>query len=174
MPDSLAVKDVLGPIISVAAAGLSATLFWLSYQKSKRDADRSIYVDCQKFVIEICKHLIAEPLLRCLYDESPLSSEKAGDIENMLFQQKLRAFAHLHLNMFEIVVNEIPKPGFGRKKNPSNVWFNYFHDTLKRSKLVRDVLEEPESKHIWSPVLLKEYLKWKVLHQRQSLSEHPQ
>jgi hypothetical protein len=121
MPDSLAVKDVLGPIISVAAAGLSATLFWLSYQKSKRDADRSIYVDGQKFVIEICKHLIAEPLLWCLYDESPVSSEKAGDIENMLFQQKLRAFAHLHLNMFEIVVNEIPKPGFGRKKNPSNV-----------------------------------------------------
>jgi len=53
--------------------------------------------------------------------------------------------------------HEVPKPIFGRNKNPSNVWFNYFHDTLSRSQLVRDVLEEPESKQIWSPVLLKDW-----------------
>jgi hypothetical protein len=174
MPDNLALKDVLGPIISTVAAGLSAFFFWLSYQKSKRDANRSIYVDGQKFIIEICKQLISEPMLWCLYDDSPLKTQKANEIEDSLFQQKLRAFAHLHLNMFEIVVNEVPKPGFGRKKNPSNVWFNYFHDTLKRSQLVRDVLDEPESKNIWSPVLLKEYLKWKVLHQKQSMHVDPQ
>jgi hypothetical protein len=173
MPDNLALKDVLGPIISIAAAFLSAVFFWLSYQKSKRDANRSIYVDGQKFIIEICKQLISEPLLWCLYDDSPLKTEKASEIDDPLFQQKLRAFAHLHLNMFEIVVNEVPKPGFGWKKNPSNVWFNYFHDTLGRSQLIRDVLDEPESKQIWSPVLLKEHLKWKVQHQRHSKHVNP-
>jgi hypothetical protein len=116
MPDNLALKDVLGPIISIAAACLSAFLFWLSYQKTTRDADRSIYVDGQKFVIEICKQLISEPLLWCLYDDSPLKTEKAAEIEDLLFQQKLRAFAHLHLNMFEIVVNEVPKPGSAGRK----------------------------------------------------------
>lgn len=152
-------------MVSILAAGLSAFFFWLNYQNSKKNANRSIYIDGQKFVIEICKQLISEPLLWCLYDDNPLRVERAREIEDPLFEQKIRAFAHLHLNMFEIVVNEVPKPGFGRKKNPSNVWFNYFHDTLKRSSLVREVLEEPESNHIWSPVLLKEYLKWKVHHQ---------
>ena len=174
MPGSLALKDVLGPIVSIAAACLSAVFFWLNYQTTKRNADRSIYVDSQKFVIEICKQLISEPLLWSLYDDSPLKMGQSPQAENLLFQQKLRAFAHLHLNMFEIVVNEVPKPGFGRKKNPSNVWFNYFHDTLNRSQLVRDVLEEPESSQIWSPVLLKEYLKWKVQHQRKSMQAGPQ
>lgn len=161
MQTALALKDILGPIVSVFAAALSVFFFWLSYQNTKKAANRSIYVDGQKFVIEICKQLISEPQLWCLYDDSPLRAKMGFEVEEPLFRQKLRAFAHLHVNMFEIVVNEVPKPGFGKKKNPSNVWFNYFHDTLKRSKLVRDVLEEPESHNIWSPVLLKEYRDWK-------------
>jgi hypothetical protein len=174
MLGNLALKDVLGPIVSITAACLSAVFLWLNYQTTKRNADRSIYVDGQKFLIEICKQLISEPLLWSLYDESPLKVKQSVQIDDLLFQQKLRAFAHLHLNMFEIVVNEVPKPGFGRKKNLSNVWFNYFHDTLKRSQLVRDVLEGPESEQIWSPILLNEYSKWKVQHQRKSMHVDPQ
>jgi hypothetical protein len=175
MPFSLQIKDVLGPAISIAAAFASYWYFRRNYLLTKKNADRSIYVDGQKFIIEICKQLIADPLLWCLYDDSPLRTEKAAEIHNIEFQARLRAFAHLHLNMFEIIVNEVPAPGKGRDKNPSNVWFNYFYDTLNRSQLVRDVLEEPESRNIWSPLLLKEYLQWKVQHQHSKHEEpkHP-
>jgi hypothetical protein len=77
------------------------------------------------------------------------------------FPGKLRAFAHLHLNMFEIIVNEVPPPGTGNKRNESNVWFDYLDDTLTRSKAVRDVLEESASERIWSDELREVYQLWK-------------
>jgi hypothetical protein len=161
MPTSLELKDILGPAISVAAACASGWFWFKTYQMTRKIADRSIYVDGQKFLIEICKQLMSEPLLWCIYDESPLQSKHAAEIAAPLFQAKLRAFAHLHLNMFEIIINEAPNPAEGEKQNPSNVWINYFEDTLGRSRFIRDVLEEPESSKIWSAILLERYRQWK-------------
>jgi len=114
----------------------------------------------QKFLVEICKNLIADPLLWCMYDDHALVSQKSEELRDPLRQAKIMAFARLHLDMFEIVLNEVPKPGKGRRENHSNVWLSYFHDTLSRSQAIRNVLEEEGSRHIWSPTLLKQYAMW--------------
>ena len=129
---------------------------------SKKTANRSIYVEGHRFLIDMCKQLITEPTLWCVYDDEPLRKEKQVYKPNDPTQQaKLRAFAHLHLNMFEIMLNEAPSPRAGVKKNASNIWYQYFEDTLCRSQLMRDILDEPISKRIWSESLLKEYERWK-------------
>jgi hypothetical protein len=161
MPASLQLKDIIGPTVSVAAACLSGWFLWKNYRMTRKIADRSVYIDGQKFLIEICKHLMSEPLLWSIYDDGPLQNEHATEIAAPLFQAKLLAFAHLHLNMFEIIMNEAPNPVDGQKQNLSNVWVNYFHDTLSRSHLIREVLEAPESSRIWSAVLLGHYACWK-------------
>jgi len=60
------VKDFIGPAISVGAATLSIVFFVKTHRLSRRVADRSIYLDGQKFLIEICKQLISEPILWCI------------------------------------------------------------------------------------------------------------
>jgi hypothetical protein len=62
--------------------------------------------------------------------------------------------------MFEIIVNEVPKLGVGIR-NASNVWYDYLNDTLTRSSMIRQILDEPASKKIWSDALHKEYGRWK-------------
>ena len=161
MPPSLQPKDLIGPIISLVGAVLSAFFFWKNYSLSRQNANRAVYVDGQKFLIEICKQLISEPMLWCIYDDHALPEEDAEEANTPLFRAKLAAFAHLHLNMFEMILNEAPNPETGHAWNESNVWINYLHDTLARSALIRQVLDEPESSRIWSPVLLAKYKDWK-------------
>ena len=164
---SLQAKDLVGPIVSLFAAGLSGLFFYLNSQSNSRASNRSIYVDGQKFVLEICNHLMADPLLWYFYDDYKLHEDNAAAIGTPLFQGKLMAFAHLHLNMFEIIFNEIPPPATGSKRNPSNVWLDYFHDTLNRSHVVRDTLEETGSDRIWGSKLLDEYRRWKKLKEQE-------
>lgn len=128
---------------------------------AKRNANRSIYVDGQKFLIDVCKQLVAEPVLWCVYDGEPLRKEKIYDINDPIQRAKLRAFAHLHLNTFEIIVNEVPKPAVFAKRTASNVWYDYLGDTLSRSRMIREILDEPASKQIWSDALHNEYRRWK-------------
>lgn len=139
---------------------------------SKKSANRSIYVDGQKFLIEICKQLVSEPVLWCVYDDDPLRKEAIYEAGDPVQEAKLRAFAHLHLNMFEIIVNEVPKPAVGEKRNASNVWYDYLDDTLKRSKMIRGILDEPASKRIWSDPLHQEYERWKEKNRLKNV--HPQ
>jgi hypothetical protein len=127
----------------------------------------------QKFLIEICKQLTAEPLLWCVYDDDvgqqQLRQRFSEELEDPKLQAKLLAFAHLHLNMFEIVLVEAPSPTpFGQKKQ-FKMWVNYFHDTLARSRLIRRVLDEPESKLIWNEKLLKLYKAWTEEHKTTAL-----
>jgi hypothetical protein len=72
---------------------------------------------------------------------SPLIS--SVNLTTPLFRAKLRAFAHFHLNMFEIVLNE--RPSVRDENSLSIIWFRYFDDTLNKSKTIRDVLEEKNS-----------------------------
>ena len=161
LPYGLVPEDVVGPIVSAVGAVVSVAFACWNVQMAKSNANRSIYVDGQKFLIEVCKQLVAEPVLWCLYDDDRLRSEEDVYHANDPVQHaKLRAFAHLHLNMFEIIVNEVPKPSAWRR-NASNVWYDYLDDTLTRSRMIRDILEEPASKKIWSDALNKEYGRWK-------------
>jgi hypothetical protein len=175
LPLSLQPKDIIGPavsfiamLISFAGAGVSFFYYRKNYILSKQNADRSIFMDGQKFLIEICKQLTAEPLLWCLYDGDVAQLNLRGtfskELEELKCQAKLLAFAHLHLNMFEIVLAEAPDPQESDPNNHTNVWLRYLDDTFTRSSLVRKVLEEPESKKIWSAVLLDQYRKWKEEH----------
>jgi len=157
----LELKDALGPCVSFAAAAVSVGFAVKTIKLTRKAANRSIYVDGQKFLMDICRHLMAEPLLWCMYDEHPLRRQHSDEVEKPLFRARLRAFAHLHLNMFEIILNEIPPPGDDGVKNPSNMWINYLHDTLNRAQLLAEVLEERGSEAIWSDALLNEYRRWK-------------
>ena len=65
---SFQLKDFVGPAISLAGATISFFYYRKNYTLSKHNADRAAYMDGQRFVIEICKQLTAEPLLWCLYD----------------------------------------------------------------------------------------------------------
>jgi hypothetical protein len=161
LPYGLATKDVVGPIVSAVGAVVSVVFACWNVQMAKRNANRSIYVDGQKFLIEVCKLLVAEPMLWCLYDDELLRNEESVYHPNDPLQRaKLRAFAHLHLNMFEIIVNEVPKRAVWTR-NASNVWYDYLNDTLTRSRMIRDILDEPASKIIWSDALNKVYEGWK-------------
>jgi hypothetical protein len=172
LPYSLETKDILGPIVSIAAAGVSVIFAWKNVQQGKINANRSIYVDGQKFLIEVCKQLVAEPVLWCVYDDDPLRRETIYLPKDAIQKAKLRAFSHLHLNMFEIIVNEVPKPGVATR-TASNVWYDYLHDTLTRSRMIREILDEPASKQIWSEALHKEYAHWKDRHRVMSLMTGP-
>lgn len=161
MPFHLGAKDIVGPAVSLLGAGLSGLLFILNSKANTRAANRAIYVEGQKFVLEICKQLMADPLLWSFYDDESFPEESAASVNTSAFQGKLRAFAHLHLNMFEIVFNEIPPPApTGKNRNPSNVWYDYFHDTLSRSHVARAVLAEPASNQIWGAKMMDEYRDW--------------
>lgn len=161
LPYGLQPKDVVGPIVSVAAAIVSIAFAWKNIQIAQRDANRSIYVDGHKFLIDLCKQLIADPVLWCVYDDELLRREKLYNPDDPAQQAKLRAFAHLHLNMFEIIISEVPKPKKHGRPTASNIWYQYFEDTLNRSQIIRGILEEEASSRIWSATLLKEYRHWK-------------
>lgn len=163
MPLGLKFKDALS-IVAIVVAATSAWFSRRSVRLANRIADRSIYVDGQKFLIEICKQLVTNPELWCIYDDEILQVKKLYKPDDGIQQSRLKAFAHLHLNMFEIVLTEIPKPGVGKKSNTSNIWYEYFQDTLSRSHMIRDVLDEPIAGKIWSRQLLSEYDIWRATH----------
>src|SRR5438067_10080373 len=98
-------KDVLGPMVSVAAAAASAVCFWLNFRLSKRMADRSLNLEAQKLLIEINRQLISDPWLWSIYDDHPVRTSPDYErlcTRSMLFHAKLEGFAYLKLNMFEI------------------------------------------------------------------------
>ena len=61
LPYGLVPKDVVGPIVSAVGAVVSVAFACWNVQMAKSNANRSIYVDGQKFLIEVCKQLVAKP-----------------------------------------------------------------------------------------------------------------
>jgi hypothetical protein len=51
----------------------------------------------------VCRQLIAYPAPWCIYGDEELQQDSSVNQATPLFQAKIRAFAHLHLNMFEII-----------------------------------------------------------------------
>jgi hypothetical protein len=159
---SLEAKDVIGPAVSIVGAGLSAFLFWKNYTLTRSNSNRAIYVEGQKFLMEVCEQLMSDPSLWCIYDDEDLQKDPSVKQATPLFRAKIRAFAHLHLNMFEIILSELPP--VRTEGSLSIIWFRYFEDTLDKSKAIRDALEEKGSVNIWSPRILGEYAVWKANH----------
>ena len=155
-------KDVIGPIVSIGAAGLSALFFWKNYKLTRSISDRAIYLEGQKFLMEVCKQLISDPSLWSIYDDEDLQKDASVNEASPLFQAKIKAFAHFHLNMFEIILSEMPP--VRTDSSLSVVWFRYFEYTMGNSKAIRDVLEEKDSSRIWSQRILNEYAVWKADH----------
>lgn len=160
LPYNLQAKDIVGPTVSVIAALISMSFAWVNVRIAMQNANRSAYIEGQKFLIEACKQLIADPVLWCIYDDDPLRKHDLYKPNDELQRAKLRAFAHLHLNMFEIVLEVFPGSGSKEKANATNVWYRYFEDTMTRCQIVRGILEEPGSRQVWSGKLLDEYDRW--------------
>src|SRR5581483_7606523 len=114
-------------------------------------------------LLEINRQLISDPCLWSIYDDHPVRATnafatwRAGDLS----KAKLEAFAYLKLNMFEVVLVEIPNPGPQERPNVSNVWLNFFHDSLARSSTLRGILERPDAPRLYNRVLLALYSHWK-------------
>ena len=157
------------PLISIVVAALSAAFSWWNYRLSNKLATRSLFLEGQKFVLEIDRQLLSDPHLWRLYDDhdhAPADPDPTFDPDSTLFQGKLRAFAYLHLNMFEVILTEASERGT-RGRTMSKVWLAYFRDTLSRSRLVRRVMDE--NPKLWNPNLLKLYGEWKKTHPRTAL-----
>jgi hypothetical protein len=187
LPYGLLPKDIIVPAFSLLGAGVSGFFAWKAVRVAKRNADRTIYIEGHRILIDICKQLAADPILWCLYDDAALREDARYFSDNPIQHAKIRAFAHLHLNMFEIIFKEIPKPKRHRKIRASahlhlfretqkketlkpkwhgkddfsETWQRYFADTLSRSRTITGILEEDASNRIWSRSLLDEYDDWK-------------
>ncbi len=157
-------NDVIGPLISMVGAALSVTCFWLSFRLSKRMAQRSLYLEAQKMLLEINRQLIADPWLWSIYDDHPVRTDPDFDAKcakSGLFNAKLQAFAYLKLNMFEVILAEVPEPAQQGQRNPSNVWLDFFHYSLAGSSVIRGILERSETPQLYNPVLVALYQEWK-------------
>ena len=150
MVTPMSFKDIAAPLVSMFAAAISILFFVLSFRLSRRMADRSLNLEAHKMLLDLNRQLIADPRLWVFYDD-----------KSPLFRAKLEAFAYLQLNMFEIVVLEVPEPSTGEDRNPSNVWCDFFFDTLARSSVMRSILDRPNSAKIYNTVLLMLYDQWK-------------
>lgn len=164
MSEQIVFKDVLGPLISVLAAALSVLCFRLNFRLSKRMADRSLNLEAQKLLLEFNRQLISDPWLWSIYDDHPVRKDpefqtKCGN--SALFHGKLLALAYLVLNMFEIVLIEVPEPDQDNPRDISNVWVNFFHYTMARSSVVRGILEGESTARLYNPVLVHLYREWK-------------
>jgi hypothetical protein len=161
MVTPMSFKDIAAPLVSMFAAAISILFFVLSFRLSRRMADRSLNLEAHKMLLDLNRQLIADPRLWVFYDDHPLCNDRELNDKSPLFRAKLEAFAYLQLNMFEIVVLEVPEPSTGEDRNPSNVWCDFFFDTLARSSVMRSILDRPNSAKIYNTVLLMLYDQWK-------------
>jgi hypothetical protein len=148
-----------GPLVSMAGAAFSIVFFVLTFWFSRRMAARSLNLEASKMLFEIDRQMITEPKLWGFYDDHRCDAE--FNDSSPQFRAKLEAFAYLQLNMFEIVLLEVPKPGRRGNRNPSKIWYNFFYDSLSRSSLMRSILERPNSAEIYNSVLITLYTQWK-------------
>jgi len=158
----LGFKDIAGPLVSMFAACISIWFFVLSRRLSRRMADRSLNLEAHKMLLDVNRQLIADPRLWVFYDDHPICNDRELNDNSLQFRAKLEAFAYLQLNMFEIVLLEVPEPSTGEDRNPSSVWCDFYFDTLSRSSVMRSILERPNSARIYNTVLLTLYDQWKT------------
>jgi hypothetical protein len=159
---AVSLKDIAAPLVSVVAASLSILFFLLNFRHSKRMADRSLNLEADKMLLDLNRQAIADPSLFALYDDHPVSRDPEMNDGSLRFRAKLEAFAYLHLNIFEIVIFELPEPAYGENRNAANIWCDFFFDTISHSAIMRSILELPNASLVYSPVLISLYNQWKA------------
>jgi hypothetical protein len=151
--------------LSLIVAVVSAIFAIAAYIRSNQAGTRALFLEGQKFVLEIDHQLLADPHLWGLYDDRDgVPSDPNFNPDTPLFRGKLRAFAYLHLNMFEVMLSE-GSDRISRGDLMFKMWRDYFHDMLKRSSVIRSILDEgPQT--LWNAKFIKIYNEWKRAHPR--------
>ena len=161
----MSLKDIAGPLVSMFAALISILFFALTFRLSRRMADRSLNLEAHKMLLDINRQLIADPRLWTFYDDHAVASDLELRDKSLLFRSKLEAFAYLQLNMFEIILLEVPEPSTGEERNPARVWCDFYFDSIARSSVMREILDRPNSAKIYNAVLMTLYAQWKTNNQ---------
>jgi len=156
--------NTIGPLVSILGAALSWAFLFRNYRLSRRMAERSLNLEAKKMLLELNRQLISDPWLWSIYDEHAVRADANFDTNcanSGIFHAKLEAFAYLCLNAFEVILAEAPKPAKRGHRNESNIWVDFFHDSLARSSVIRGILERPDTPKLWSPILIARYEEWK-------------
>jgi HAMP domain-containing protein len=133
---------IFAAMVSLLALAVSV---W-ALKRTGKIADRTVRVEAQKLLLEINKSLITTPKLFSVLDNEQSAGgerkncpEESAPCKNGCPEdecRKLRAFAYMNLNVFEIVLAVHPKG------EEATAWRRYFKETLKNSKITRTVLLE--------------------------------
>ena len=164
--------ELFGVVISLVAAILSGWFAFLSYKQAQKISDRGLNVEGTKMLLDIDKCLMDDPRLWACLDDHPVrNTEEFRDAENTpIFKAKLDAFAHFVLNTFEIVLSETRVPKDCADPHLSQLWGNFFTDTISKSTILRTILDCDESLKIVHPNLIELYSEWKDGTQTQTSS----
>src|ERR1035437_10696549 len=126
--------------VSAVAVLLSFLFYWRNRTLTQALSDRSVRMEAQKLLLEFNKQLIADPNMWWIFDNEQDSAEK---VTERSCQLKLRALGNLVLNMFDLTLSEIPK---GPERT---AWLNYFKDSVTRSTILRQILEEHQGRAVY-------------------------
>ncbi len=136
--------SLITAIVSFVAISVSIIALF----RTRNIANRTVRIEAQKLLLEVNKALVVSPRLFSIFDSGlTKKGEKAncpeqpppcknGCPENGDECRKLRAFAYMKLNVFEIVLAVHPKG------DEAATWERYFEHTLKNSRITRTVLKE--------------------------------
>ena len=167
MKNTFSVYELLGSIASIGAAALSGYFAYLSYRQARKVSDRGINVEGTRMLLEIDRCLIEDPKLWACIDDHPVrNAEEFKNVKNApIFQAKLEAFSYLIINTFEMVLAETLNARDCADRNTSQLWKNFFTDTISKSTLMRNILEREEAAATLHPNLLALYKNWSESHQ---------
>lgn len=146
---------VTGASVLVAVFGLLVAGYYYhrNFRLSRTIADRAVKMEAQKLLLEINKALLADPSLFAIYKTRP-AARKLSAASPELFEEKIKAFGFMMLNVFEIVLAQLP-PGPER-----DVWTRFFRNSLDLCPVLGDLLTQSEP--IYGEPLRGIYLDWRA------------
>lgn len=65
------VSDLLGPVVSLLGAGTSAFFSYRAQRHSIERAERDLFMEGRKQLIEVHKQLVSDALLWAIFDNKP-------------------------------------------------------------------------------------------------------
>ena len=177
MFDNFATSDKISAIALLVSA-FSALWAYFSFRKAQEANKRALIMQGETFLLEANKMIMADPLLLAIFDDAPIRKEHPEETAGTVFQVKLEAFADVLLNMFDVMLSELPNPSkavaelqrLGAKAHSrSDIWIRFFLDTVAGSSLVRERIEGkgPIRKGgTYQPALLGLYREWQEISSR--------
>lgn len=145
------------------------SLFYRNFKLSTRLANRNVQIEAHKQLFETNRQQIADPRLWAIWDVHQVQFKE--DLADPVFRLKLRSFAYMQLNIFEMVMVQLPNDGpvFG-------TWQRFFTDSLEGCSLLRELLIENEERGFYHPVLIalwKDYERTRLLQKSEAAPNQP-